>query len=60
MKLRAVVLRLIRRREPIVAMSTRVAPDPAWTEALERKRAALTYRPEDGFVLDRVQRRKAS
>lgn len=41
-------------------MSTRVAPDPAWTEALERKRAALTYRPEDGFVLDRVQRRKAS
>lgn len=37
----------------------KATPDPKQAEALERKRRALNYRPEHGFLLDRktVERR---
>ena len=31
----------------------KATPDPKQAEALERKRRALDYRPENGFLLER-------
>lgn len=35
----------------------RVTPDPEQAAALERRRAELDYRPENGFLLERMQER---
>lgn len=35
----------------------RITPDPAQTAELERRRRDLRYRPEQGFLLERVQQR---
>ena len=41
-------------------MRPRVTPDPEQAAALERRRAELDYRPENGFLFDRVQERDPS
>ena len=38
-------------------MRPRVTPDPEQAAALERRRAELDYRPENGFLFERVQER---
>ena len=45
------------RYEPV---RPRVTPDPQQAAALERRRAELDYRPENGFLFDRVQERDPS
>jgi hypothetical protein len=47
---RSLLARMFRPRAPIT-------PDPSAAAALEQKRAALTYAPENGFLRDRVQPR---
>lgn len=50
------LLRLFRRPTDFSALEPiqpRVMPDPERTEALERRRAALSYQPEQGFLLEK-------
>jgi hypothetical protein len=49
------LLRLFRRPHDFGSLEPiqpRVTPDPDAVEALERRRAELSYRPEHGFLLD--------
>lgn len=51
------LLRLFRRPTDFSALEPiqpRVMPDPEAVEALERRRAALSYQPENGFLSDRT------
>lgn len=55
------LLRLFRRPHDtsLEPVQPRVTPDPDAVDALERKRAELRYRPENGFLVDRVAQRSA-
>lgn len=56
------LLRLFRRPHDFSSLEPvqpRVTPDPDAVEALERRRAELRYRPENGFLVDRITTRSA-
>jgi hypothetical protein len=56
------LLRLFRRPTDFGSLEPvqpRVMPDPDAVEALERRRAELAYRPENGFLVDQVTTRSA-
>lgn len=42
---------------PLEPIRLRVSPDPETTEALERRRAEMSYRPEHGFLSDKIVER---